>query len=230
MVLDSVTREQGFLFWTVVWIITLILPPGSTAIFTAYRLNFIHGLSSSIVAILCLYGYLPESVTTTATISYFIVDFVNILINDFYFKAPSYQKPSARRTEYFHHIFCCFVGVMCEYRYTDYCSYTSNPFTRIMFAEFPTPFLMAWRYSNSDIFGGLFVVVFFFTRLVYQGFYLVPEFMKVCHPSVSYGFGIPFNLMNFYFFYFICQKFLPSNNKGKSKDTQSPADGKLKGK
>ena len=203
---NDVTRNQGYLFWSSVWILILVLPPGSKAIATAYRLNFLHGLVSTILALLCMRGVISESVTTTATITYFIVDFINIMINDFIFKAQSYQKPSARKVEYFHHCFCAFVALMCEYRYRDFCGYSTNPFVRIMLAEVPTPFLIAWRYTDFLALGALFTLAFFLVRIIYQGFMLVPEFMAECHYSVGYGFGIPYNFMNFYFFYMIVKK------------------------
>lgn len=33
--------------WSLLWIILLVLPPGSKAINSAYRLNFVHGVLSS---------------------------------------------------------------------------------------------------------------------------------------------------------------------------------------
>ena len=215
MMFEEVTRNQGYLFWSLVWVLLLILPPGSRAIDTAYRLNFLHGLVSTVVALLCMGGYISESVTTTATITYFIVDFVNIMINDFIFKVPSYQKPTARKVEYFHHCFCAFVALMCEYRYRDFCGYKINPFVRIMLAEVPTPFLIAWRYTDILAVGAAFTVAFLLVRIIYQGFILVPEFMTECHYSVGYGFGVPYNLMNFYFFYMIVKKVVRGDDSGK---------------
>jgi hypothetical protein len=86
-----VETSVAFLGWSAIWILTLILPPGSRAINSAYRINFLHGLLSSVVAALSLMEYVDTNLATTATISYFIVDFVNILLNDFYFKVKSYQ-------------------------------------------------------------------------------------------------------------------------------------------
>jgi hypothetical protein len=205
---EHVSRSQGYAFWSFVWVVLLVLPPGSRAINTAFRLNFVHGVISTAVALLCMSGYISESVTTTATITYFVVDFVNILINDFIFKVPSYQKPTARKVEYFHHCFCFFVAAMCEYRYKDFCIYAKNPFVRIMLAEVPTPFLIAWRYTEFFGLGVAFGVAFLLVRLGYQGLILVPEFISECHYSVGYGFGVPYNLMNLFFFYQIVRKVL----------------------
>ena len=93
------------LIWAIVWIVVLVIPPGSKEIVTAYRLNFCHGVMSSVMALLCMYGYVHEDVTTPCTISYFIIDFINILLNDFVFRVPSYQNPQNRRVEYGHHLF-----------------------------------------------------------------------------------------------------------------------------
>jgi hypothetical protein len=215
---EGVPRAQGILFWSLVWLALLILPPGSKAINTAYRLNFLHGTISTAVALLCMLGYISESVTTTCTMTYFVVDFINIMINDYHFKVPSYQKPTARKTEYFHHCFCFFVAAMSEYRYRDFCTYTKNPFVRIMLAEVPTPFLIAWRYTDFFGLGVAFGVAFLLVRLYYQGALLVPEFMKECHYSVGYGFGVPYNLMNIFFFYQIVRKIGTIAKPKKEKD------------
>lgn len=213
-------RYFYFICWSLLWILLLNIPPGSTAIISAYRLNFTHGVISTVVATACLLGYLPESVTTVCTISYFIVDFVNILINDFIWKAKSYQNPQNRKVEYFHHILCATVGIVSEYKYNQYCTFQQNPFVNLMFAEFSTPFLIAWRYTNSDILGGLFVVAFFLCRIAYQAGILIPDCMRSCVPSIGYGFGIPYNLMNIYFFYMIIRKILrpPKKDEDSSKN------------
>lgn len=98
-----VETNTAFIGWTILWIVTLILPPGSKAINSAYRINFLHGLFSSIVAALSIMDYIDTNVATTATISYFIVDFVNMLLNDFFFKVKSYQvKKSNLRQQFFY--------------------------------------------------------------------------------------------------------------------------------
>eukprot|EP01041_Mallomonas_annulata_P003060 gene3060-5994_t len=186
----------AFLGWSFLWTIVLILPPGSKEIATAYRFNFLHGVICCSIATLCLNGFVPHNVASMCTVSYFIVDFANILLNDFYFKVPSYQNAQNRRVEYAHHIFCCFVGLMCEAYFKDFCTFENNPFVQLMYSEFSTPFLMAWRYSKHDFFGFLFVVSFVLCRLVYHGLYFVPECISRCHPSVGYGFGVPYNIMN----------------------------------
>lgn len=171
------------------------------------------------MATLCLMGYVSESVTTVCTLSYFIVDFINIIINDFYWKVKSYQSPQNRKVEYFHHIFCCTLGLMSEFRYKEYCTFDRNPFVQLMYAEFSTPFLMAWRQTGSDALGGLFILSFFACRLVYHGGFLIPECMRRCHWSVGYGFGIFYDLLNIYFFYMIVKKAFKSS-KPKTKKAE----------
>jgi len=212
-----VETSAAFFGWSIVWILTLVLPPGSRAIDSAYRINFLHGLLSSVVAALSLMGYVDTNIATMATISYFIVDFVNILLNDFYFKVKSYQSPPARKMEYVHHILCCTAGVMSEFMYKDFCSFDINPFPRLMFAELSTPFLIAWRYTEYEFLGFLFVLTFIGCRIIYQGLFLIPECMEKCHYSVGYGFGIPFNLMNIYFVYMIFKKLFKEIKKKKKK-------------
>ena len=206
-----------FVCWSVLWIILLIVPPGSTAINTAYRLNFIHGVISSIVAYLALEDLLPSSLATMCTISYFIIDFINILLNDFIFKVPSYQNPQNRKVEYFHHLFCLFVGLCCETIHMDVCTFQKQPFLYLMFAEFSTPFLMLWRYYNTNILGFLFVLSFFACRIVYHGFFFMPQCISLCIPLIGYGFSIPYMFMNIYFFYMIIKKTLKPPKQHKKK-------------
>lgn len=194
-------RYAFYALWTFLWILVLNLPPGSRSVEASYRLNFLHGLLSSLVAIACLSGYVSYGMTTTCTLSYFFTDFVNIMINDFVFKVPSYHTPTNRRIEYFHHIFCFVLGAMSEFKYDDYCTFEHNPFPKLMFAELSTPFLIIWRKTDSMLFGGLLVVTFFLARIVYHGFVLIPECMKRCHWAVGYGFGLFYDLLNVVFMY-----------------------------
>jgi hypothetical protein len=198
-------RYLYFALWSLLWIITLNIPPGSTQIATSYRLNFLHGLLSSIAAILCLLGYISEAMTTVSTLSYFLVDFINIFLNDFVWKVSSYHNPVNRRIEYFHHMFCFAVGIMSEYVYRDFCTFTYNPFVKLMFAEFSTPFLIAWRMTKSDVLGGLFVLSFFACRIVYHGYYFIPECMTRCQTPADV-FGYLYNGMNLFFFVTIIMK------------------------
>lgn len=205
-----------FSLWSFIWIICLILPPGSTAISTAYRLNFIHGVLSVLFCSLALANYIPDNLATCCTLSFFVVDILNIWLNDFYFRVPSYQSPQNRKVEYAHHLFCLLVGLCAQQFHVELCSFPSrrNPFLYLMYAEFSTPFLMAWRYFNSDLLGGMFVISFFMCRIVYHGFMFVPECVKHCDPLVGYGFAIPYNVLNLYFFYMIIRKVI---FKGKKK-------------
>lgn len=195
-----------FGLWSLVWIVCLCLPPGSKAIPSAYRLNFTHGLLSTVMASLCLAGHVPVEMTTPCTLSYFVVDFVNILLNDFVFKVPSYQSPQNRKVEYVHHILCFFVGATAELSHSSLCTFAINPFVQLMFAEFSTPFLIAWRYFGGDLLGGLFVLSFIGCRIIFHGLMFIPDCVASCIPAVGYGFAIPYNLMNIYFLYMIFAK------------------------
>jgi hypothetical protein len=232
-------RYVPFFGWAVLWIVLLNLPPGSTQIPSLYRLNFVHGVLSSVVAILCMQGHLTESVTTTCTLSYFLVDFANIILNDWFWKVKGYQNPQNRKVEYFHHVFCFTLGALSEFRYKEYCpSYSSNPFVPLMFAEFSTPFLMIWRAlagtpvegrppPSPAVIQGLyfaFIVTFFACRILYHGLYLVPEFFRRCHPGIGYGFGVPYNLMNFYFFAMVCRRLWIDTKRRKSKSKDGNDD------
>lgn len=196
----------------------ITIPPGTKEIQTSYRLNFLHGLISSIIAVAALYDYVPESFASMTTISYFFVDFVNIMFNDFYFKVKSYQPPSARRVEYAHHILCFTVGVSCEFLHKKYCTFDRNPFIKLMFAEFPTPFLMGWRMNqDKNYLFVLFAITFFFARIIYHGFVYVPECIQMCDKTIAYSFGVPYNLMNAFFFFMIVQRVFKQSMRGNGK-------------
>lgn len=204
-------RYLYFCFWTLIWLLCLNLPPGSTQITSSYRLNFTHGLLSCIVAILCILGYVNEAKTTVCTMSYLLVDLINNTLNDFVWQVPSYHKPLNRRVEYFHHILCLIVGGMSEYSYRDYCTFTYNPFVKLMLGELSTPFLIAWRATKSDILGALFVISFFLCRLVFHGYYFVPECIARCKTPGNI-FGYSYMLMNIFFFVSIIMKLTGSDS------------------
>jgi hypothetical protein len=186
----------------------LLIPPGSKEILSSYRLNFLHGVMSSSLAILAINNLVSESFASMTTISYFTVDFINMIFNDFFFKVKSYQTNNARKIEYAHHILCCSLGVISEFYYKKYCTFQMNPFIYLMFAELSTPFLIAWRHYNYDILFILFAIIFFCCRIIYHGFYLIPKCIELCEKSISYPFGIMYDLMNIFFMYTIINKAL----------------------
>lgn len=218
--LEEVNAVNSFIFWSIVWTMIVNIPPGSTAIISAYRLNFLHGLISSLAAIACLYGVLGEKFTAMCTISYLAVDFVNIVANDHIWKVQSYQTPSARKMEYFHHFLCGGFGIFCELYYKTVCTSATNPFIPFMLAEISTPFLIAWRHTQLDILGIIFAVLFFAVRLVYHVGFYIPACMEQCDRTVSLMFGVLYTLMNIFFTYNIVKKLLKglkgsNNTKGK---------------
>lgn len=216
-------RLYGVLIWSFLWILLIVLPPGSKAIATAYRLNFSAGLLATATCISVWYDVVPESFATTSIMTYFAIDLVNILINDFIFKVPSYQSPQNRKMEYVHHIFCLFFGVTSEFNHTWVCTFDHNPFVEIIvYSEFSTPFLMAWRYTGSDILGAVFFLVFVICRLWFLGVYVLPDCIRYCHPAAGWGFSLPYYALNFYFVYMMIKKVVrtvtSSKNIKKEKD------------
>jgi hypothetical protein len=207
-----------FMVWCFVWIGFITFPPGSREIWTAYRLNFFHGVISTVMAALCLCGWFSDNFTSMVTISYFVVDFINNLLNDFYFKVKSYQPPSARKMEYCHHILCCGVGIACELFYKQVCTFDRNPFIQLMFAEVSTPFLMTWRvYPDNKFLGWLFAIVFICNRIVYHAIIFIPECIRSCNKPISYSFAIMYNAMNFFFLYKIVDKLLRKDKRTDAK-------------
>jgi hypothetical protein len=192
--------------WSVVWITILLIPPGSRSIETEYRINFLNGLVSSVASGFAIVNFIDINVATTSALSYFVVGLVNMILNDYYFKVKSYQSPSARKTEYFHHVLCFGAGFLGEINHHRFCTFDKNPFVLLLLAEISTPFLIVWRYSGSKIAGLMFVLTFVGFRIVYQGFFLVPECIRRCHIAVGLGFGGPYLVLNFYFLYQIILK------------------------
>ena len=215
-------RLYGVVFWSALWILLLVLPPGSTAINTSYRLNFSAGILATASCILVKYDVFPESFATMCINTYFFIDFINIMINDFVLKVPSYQSPQNRKMEYFHHLFCLFFGIVSEYTHHWVCTFDHNPYVEIIiFSEFSTPFLMAWRYFNSDLLGILFFAVFVICRIWFLGVYVLPDCIRYCHPAAGWGFSIPYYSLNFYFVFMMIKKVIrkvrgaKSDNKNK---------------
>lgn len=204
--------------WSAVWIVILTIPPGSREITTAYRINFWHGVISSVAALLCMAKLLPESITTPITLTYFVIDFINNLLNDFYFKVPSYHVGSGRMMEYFHHILCFSLGFASELFYKQVCGFDHNPFVELMLAEVSTPFLMLWRINPSRPKLILFTCVFFCNRILYHGLYFIPECIHQCEKFTAFGFAFLYDGMNVYFFYMMVRKLMKkSSSSGGSK-------------
>lgn len=155
---------------------------------------------------MCMFGYIHEDFAAMCSVSYFFIDFVNIIMNDFVWKVKSYQTPSARKVEYFHHILCGGFGVFCQIYYKRVCTLDENPFIKFMLAELSTPFLIAWRYYPHNALGAIFAVLFFSVRIVYHGGFLIPTFMEQCNRTVSFRFGALYTAMNVFFLYMIALK------------------------
>ena len=196
------TYVSSLSVWLVVWVAVLVFSPeGPRAIATAYRINFCHGVLSTLVAALCVAGYIPDSFAVPCSLSYFIVDLINMLLNDFYFKVASYQGPTARKAEYFHHVLCAVVCVSSKLYYTTSCNgMTSDPIVRVMLAEVSTPFLIYFRQTKNKLVGLMFLFSFIASRTVYQCLFLMPEIFWACEPlSIRYGMTVPYILLQLYF-------------------------------
>eukprot|EP01031_Cornospumella_fuschlensis_P031723 gene31723-38340_t len=200
------TSIAYFLISSVLWILILIMPPGSKTIEASYRLNFAQGLVCSVLAILSIYDILPESITIMACTAYFFVDTVNKLLNDFVFRVPSYQKGVVRIVEYLHHFLSLTVAIYSELYYKDVCDCSQNPVLRIALAELSTPFLVAWRQTKSDVMGGLFVIVFIAVRIVYQGGVLIPFIINKCASPIIPVFSLVYVGLNVWFMVMILRK------------------------
>ena len=194
--------EASFVAWFFGWQLLLQLSPeGPRAIPTAYRLNFWHGVVSTAVASLSVLGYVPDSVAVPCSLAYFIVDVVNMLLNDLYHKVASYQKPNARKAEYFHHVLCIVVCIVSKLYYRTACQgLAADPVVRIMLAEVSTPFLITFRQTKSKVAGLLFLVTFILSRTVYQCIFLMPEIYSACDSApLRFGLVVPYIMLQLYF-------------------------------
>ena len=112
-----------------------------------------------------------------------------------------------RRVEYFHHIFCCGVGLVSEIYHAQKCTFEINPFVNLMYAEFSTMPLMLWRFYGKEYLGHIFALCFFSCRIVYHAFIFIPQGFQQCDKTLMYAMAVPYNLMNLFFLYFIATKF-----------------------
>jgi hypothetical protein len=212
----------GLCFWMLVWGLTLHLPPGARTITASYRLNFWHAVLSSLLCIGCFMrpDLVPEWITTPCSTAYFVTDFYNMIFNDFIYKVGGYQKESARKMEYFHHILCIIICFLDEFGVENFCTFNypapSNPTVRFMTAEFSTPFLILWRVMGEQdtYMFGAFTVAFFGCRICYQCMVLMPETINACVWQVGTFFSVPYILLQLAFLYFVTRKFYTMLRKG----------------
>ena len=134
--------------WSLFWGGVLLIPPGPREIPSCLRLNFLNGVTSSALSILCLSGYISDTIAISSVLGYFITDLINMILNDFYYKVKSYHTPSSRKIEFCHHILCSIVCIISR-KYKNYCQVIINPVVVIVLAEISTPFLIAWRWTNQ---------------------------------------------------------------------------------
>ena len=75
-----------FIITFVKWQIILRLPPGTKVVESTYRLHFLHGLLCSVLCALYFYDFVEDYIVTMTSLSYFVVDLVNMIFNDFIYK------------------------------------------------------------------------------------------------------------------------------------------------
>lgn len=93
--LDETERHRLYC-WSTVFIITFVkwqvilrLPPGTKVVESTYRLHFLHGLLCSLLSALYVYGFVEDYIVTMTSLSYFVVDLVNMISNDFIYKVQT---------------------------------------------------------------------------------------------------------------------------------------------
>ena len=191
----------SWILWLVIWTLVLNISPGHKTVKATYRLNFWNGIASSLAAILNMLGHLTVENTTPILMSYFVVDIINNVLNDFYFKAGGYHTPFNRAVEYFHHFLCLSLGVANATVGDQVClPQEEDRFVQLMIAELGTPFLMHWREFGGLTNGLIFSVLFFIVRFYYHGLYVLPHWYHSCHFGVWSFFAFSYMAMNIVFF------------------------------
>jgi len=202
--LANLNPSQEFYFFLLIfmffWCGILHMKEGARSEVSTLRLNFWHGMISSYFVIHAFWkphAY-PEMAVIACSLSYFIVDLENMMMNDFFYKVGGYQKKTARVVEYFHHIlsilatFTCATGldVVCDLS-ADHMRFQGphNPLIRFAVADLSTPALVMWRKSDqrSLFWYSIFAFLFIGVRVVYHGIFFVPRLYQGCNHIVKVG-------------------------------------------
>ena len=154
---------------------------------------------------------------TSCTNGYFCLDLMNMILNDFIFKVGGYQKKSARRIEYFHHILCIVATCASNYLHANStaCQFKpewsnpSNPIIHFVIAEISTPFLIAWRMTGekSTLLYTIFVLLFLAVRIGYQTILYIPASIQSCSPYPLKALFVLYGMLQVSFSYFVLGKF-----------------------
>jgi hypothetical protein len=75
-----------FIITFIIWQVILLLPPGAKVVHSTYRLHFLHGLLCTVLCALYFYGVVEDYIVTMTSLSYFVVDLINMVSNDFIYK------------------------------------------------------------------------------------------------------------------------------------------------
>ena len=198
--------------WLCVWTFLLLIPPGPAIKFSNYRLNFVLGMIAPLAAMLYKFNIIRDVAVTPIMVSYFIVDTLHNIINDFIWKTPCDRKSTDRFLEYFHHIMCLSICLYSDFFARDVClDLNENPFIDMMLAEISTPFLMLYRIYKITSTQGLlavfcFVPLFVSVRLLYHGFWSVPNIFMKCECWPVKVTGVLYISMNLFFTLQIVQR------------------------
>jgi hypothetical protein len=182
------------------WCGILHMKEGARAEASTLRLNYWHGMISSYLVIHAFWkpqAY-PEKVVIACSLSYFVVDLENMIMNDFVYKVGGYQKKTARVAEYFHHILSILATFGCATALDSVCDLSTdhmrfqgphNPLIRFALADLSTPPLVMWRKSgHSSLFWySIFACLFIAVRVFYHGIYFVPRMYHGCNQMVKVG-------------------------------------------
>ncbi len=194
----------GTLFgWILLWCVVLHLQKGARHIESTYRLNLWHGVASSYLVLHSFWyqstdNTYPEMFVLSCSLSYFIVDLNNMIMNDFVYKAEGAgtHKGIARAIEYFHHVLGIAGTLALATVYPEACDLSNpvmqwkgpqNPLLRFALADLSTPPLIMWRRSQqtSLLWYSLFVVLFLGVRIFYHGLYFVPSMFAGCNIPIK---------------------------------------------
>ncbi len=249
MMSQSSMNEKDVAFYSmslcfmILWSLILHMKEGARADESTFRLHLWHAIVNSLLVYSYFYypGKYPEYLILASSITYYIVDVMKMLFNDFIYKVGGYQKGAARLLEYFHHFLSIAAISGCTFSLYSVCDVQSlsegwqipgplNPLIRFSIADLSTVPLMLWRRSGqkSNFMYTCFAMLFFWTRILYHGFDFIPKMYSSCNATVKYG-VVAYQAVQFVSFYFVLKKWYSllsgKGSSGKSRSREAGAGG-----
>lgn len=206
---------QYTLLWIFNWsLILYLLSKCTTGRNHIYLLNTLHALLCTAGATFVLYYALDTTQLTALTVGYFIVDMIYMLLSDRHLSLSS--QPRSRQMDYLHHVLGIVWGLALHLTERGVCDYgeMGNAYVWVQTNEFSTPFYNIFRMTKSRVWGGLFALSFFLSRIVFNAFVVIPMVLEYCHLGATLT-TVPYFVLQFVWMGMIVRKMLGhSTEKG----------------